>query len=78
MSDNNGFDEYKLYYDEKFRICEQQHTDVIAELREIRHELQEVKYTAQKHSAYWAAVWGGVLLSINLFAPLVLGGCNAG
>ena len=72
----NGFDEHKLLYEERFKVNEQQHRDIIKALDELRREVSNLTDISKKHSAWWAAFWGGVLLSINLFAPLLFGGCN--
>ena len=78
MTDGNGFDEYKKFYEEKFRVNDEQHKHIIAGLDTLNQSVSKLDKKVERHSAWWAAFWGGVLLATNLLAPVIMGGCNAG
>ena len=78
MTDSNGFSEYKRLYEERFKVNEEQHAEIIKTLAEVREDLRSLDKKVERHSAWWAAFWGGVLLAVNLVAPAIIGGCNAG
>lgn len=75
MSDN-GFDNYKLLYEERFRVNEAKHDATLAKLTAIEQRLSELDSKLTRHSAWWGAFGAGIVLVINFLTPVLIGGCS--
>ena len=74
----NGFDQYKHLYEERFRLNEKQHEEIIKALTSLRSDVQGLRAVLKTHSAWWGAVGAGVIIVLTYIAPLLIGGCNVG
>lgn len=73
---DNGFDEHKLLYEERFRLNEIQHEAMLASLAELNRKVDNIEKGMVKHAAWWGMVGAIAVLAVNFVMPMVLSGCQ--
>ncbi len=73
MNDSSGFNEYKRLYEERFRLNEEHHLEVMAELKVLGKRLSSAESKIKVFSAGWGAVGAAVVLALNFL--IALQGC---
>ncbi len=77
MNDSNGFNEYRRLYEERNRLNETRHTEVMTELRSLSKRLGNAESKIKLFSAGYGALGAGVTLAVTFLIALMGGGCNA-
>lgn len=72
----NGFDEYKRLYEERFLKNEQQHEQIIKRLDELTDAVQDLRTGLAGHSIKWSVVTTAVIIGLYVFLPSLAGGCH--